>query len=43
MAELMAAFHFSHPAWLWALLLFLLGAVSGYFFAWRRRRARRRD
>ena len=30
------------PTWLWALLLFLLGGVSGYFFHWRRRRARRR-
>lgn len=27
MAELMAAFHFSHPAWLWALLLCLPVAI----------------
>ena len=27
--------------WVWALVLFLLGGVSGYFFHWRRRRARR--
>ena len=29
------------PTWVWALGLFLLGGVSGYFFHWRRRRARR--
>jgi uncharacterized integral membrane protein len=34
---------FTMATWVWALLLFLLGAVSGYFFSWRRRRARRRD
>ena len=34
---------FTMATWLWALLLFLLGGVSGYFFGWRRRRARRRD
>ena len=34
---------FTMPTWVWALLLFLLGGVSGYFFHWRRRRARRRD
>jgi uncharacterized integral membrane protein len=34
---------FTMATWVWALLLFLLGAVSGYFLAWRRRRARRRD
>ena len=33
---------FTMATWVWALLLFLLGAVSGYFFSWRRRRARRR-
>ena len=30
------------PTWVWALALFLLGGVSGYFFHWRVRRARRR-
>ena len=34
---------FTMPTWVWALLLFLLGGVSGDFFHWRRRRARRRD
>ena len=34
---------FTMATWVWALLLFLLGAVSGYFFAWRRRRARRKN
>jgi uncharacterized integral membrane protein len=34
---------FTMATWVWALLLFLLGGVSGYFFSWRRRRARRGD
>ena len=34
---------FTMATWVWALLLFLLGGVSGYFFSWRRRRARRTD
>ncbi len=33
---------FTTATWVWALLLFLLGGVSGYFFHWRRVRARRR-
>ena len=33
---------FTMATWLWALLLFLLGGVSGYFFHWSRVRARRR-
>jgi uncharacterized integral membrane protein len=32
---------FTFATWVWALLLFLLGGVSGYFFHWSRRRARR--
>jgi uncharacterized integral membrane protein len=31
------------PMWLWALILFGLGGVSGYFFHWQRVRARRKD
>jgi uncharacterized integral membrane protein len=34
---------FTMATWLWALLLFLLGGVSGYFFHWSRIRARRRN
>ena len=34
---------FTMATWVWGLLLFLLGGVSGYFLCWRRRRARRRD
>ena len=34
---------FTMATWLWALLLFLLGGVSGYFFHWSRVRARNRD
>jgi uncharacterized integral membrane protein len=33
---------FTLATWVWALLLFILGGVSGYFFHWQRRRARRR-
>jgi uncharacterized integral membrane protein len=33
---------FTLATWVWALLLFLLGGVSGYFFHWSRIRARRR-
>ena len=33
---------FTMATWVWALLLFILGGVSGYGFAWRRRRARRK-
>jgi len=33
---------FSFPTWLWALILFGLGGVSGYFFHWQRIRARRK-
>jgi uncharacterized integral membrane protein len=32
---------FTLATWVWALVLFLLGGVSGYFFHSRRRRARR--
>ncbi len=34
---------FTMATWVWALVLFVLGGVSGYFFHWQRRRARRRD
>ena len=34
---------FTMATWVWALLLFVLGGVSGYFFHWQRRRARRRN
>lgn len=34
---------FTMATWVWALLLFLLGGVSGYYFHWTRARARRRD
>jgi uncharacterized integral membrane protein len=36
------AWSFTFPIWLWALILFLLGVVSGYFFHWQRVRARRK-
>ena len=36
------AWSFTFPIWLWALILFLLGGVSGYFFHWQRVRARRK-
>ena len=36
------AWSFTFPIWLWALILFLLGGVSGYFFHWQRIRARRK-
>jgi uncharacterized integral membrane protein len=32
---------FDLPIWVWALILFLLGAVAGYGFNWHRRRQRR--
>ncbi|MCJ7779328.1 MAG: LapA family protein [Acidimicrobiia bacterium] len=32
---------FTTATWVWALLLFLLGGVSGYFFHWHRSRSRR--
>ena len=31
------------PMWLWVLILFGLGGISGYFFHWQRVRARRKD
>ncbi len=34
---------FTMATWVWALVLFVLGGVSGYFFHWQRRRARRRN
>jgi uncharacterized integral membrane protein len=34
---------FTMATWVWVLLLFLLGGVSGYFFQWHQRRARRKD
>jgi uncharacterized integral membrane protein len=37
------AWDFTMATWVWALLLFVLGGVSGYFFGWRRRRARRKS
>ena len=37
------AWSFTFPIWLWALILFLLGGVSGYFFHWQRIRSRRKD
>ena len=37
------AWSFTFPIWLWALILFLLGGVSGYFFHWQRIRARRKE
>ena len=37
------AWSFTFPIWLWALILFILGGVSGYFFHWQRARARRKD
>ena len=30
------------PMWLWVLILFGLGGISGYFFHWQRVRARRK-
>ena len=36
------AWSFTFPIWLWALILFLLGGVSGYFLHWQRVRARRK-
>jgi uncharacterized integral membrane protein len=34
---------FDLPVWVWALILFLLGGVTGYGFSWRRQRRRRRN
>jgi uncharacterized integral membrane protein len=34
---------FDLAIWVWALILFLLGAVSGYGFSWRRQRRRRKN
>ncbi len=34
---------FTMATWVWALLLFLLGGVSGYYLHWHRRRTRRKD
>ena len=31
------------PMWLWVLILFGLGGISGYFFHWQRARARRKN
>ena len=36
------AWEFDLPVWVWALILFLLGGVTGYGFSWRRQRRRRR-
>ena len=33
---------FDLAIWVWALILFLLGAVAGYGFSWRRQRRKRR-
>jgi uncharacterized integral membrane protein len=35
------AWSFTFPIWLWALILFILGGVSGYFLHWQRARVRR--